>query len=125
MDQSRSEVPFLKAGPRGAVRPKEESREEQASSQNDGTSARTVASLRSRFREAVVLPELLRTLDVAQERGDIRPLDTRLRSAEQYYGPTDVEDGLRQDGGPDTGTVPDRTPVEEEEGGATLHSRSR
>ena len=72
MDQSRSEVPFLEAGPSGAVRPKEERQEERVSNQNEATSARTVASVRSRFRETVVTPELLQTLDVAQERGNIR-----------------------------------------------------
>ena len=37
-----------------------------------------------------------------------------MRSAEKYYSPRDVEDGLGHDGGPATGEAPIPAPVEEE-----------
>ena len=45
---------------------------------------------------------------------DLRPLGERLRSAENYYGSTDVEDGLGQSGGLGTGPADTTAPVEEE-----------
>ena len=45
----------------------------------------------------------------------IKPLESRMKSAEQYYQPRDVGDGLGQDGGPAVGDQADPAPTEAEE----------
>ena len=56
-------------------------------------------------------------IDSASERGkeEIRPLEDRTRSAERYYGPTDVDDGLSLNGGPEPETEVTPVSAEEEE----------
>ena len=46
--------------------------------------------------------------------GEVKPLEDRMRSAESYYHPRDVEDGLSRNGGPEVGDSADPEPAEEE-----------
>ena len=47
--------------------------------------------------------------------GQIKPLESRMKSAENYDQPRDVEDGLGQDGGAAVGDQADAAPTETEE----------
>ena len=43
---------------------------------------------------------------------EVRPLESRMKSAERYYHPIEVDDGLSQDGGPEVEDAVNPGPTE-------------
>ena len=105
MDSQRPGVPFLKAGPPGTVSPQEHIAIESQKERGRATRARTVALPLTHLRESVLTHSLLKHMTLIEGgevkvEEEIRPLESRMKSAGGYYGALDVDDGLGPNGGP-------------------------
>ena len=59
--------------------------------------------------------------------GEVKPLEDRMKSAESYYHPRDVDDGLSRNGGPEVDDSADPEPAKEKSKRMikTMHSNGK
>ena len=111
MGSQNPEEPFLKAGPAGTVRPEMDSGRGGTGHGSFSACAfdPKVSAIQTRFRESILTVNLISMMITH----DVKPLESRMKSAEGYYRPRDIDDGLGQDGGPAVGESADPKPAEQ------------
>ena len=76
------------------------------------TRACMVPSPKTHLRESMLTSSVLKSMRIGEPTCGLRPLGSRLRSAQNYYSPIDVEDGLGHHGGPAPGSAAITAPVD-------------